>query len=125
QLGASYGLTWYYRGGAIHVSRTSESITRALSTGGASGTLLRTALSDLGVLDAKFGWGELPDRGAVLVSGPPSYISLIEQTLDALPPTPLGQQIKVFRLQHAAVDDRTIQYRDKQIITAGVATILR
>jgi type III secretion protein C len=125
QLGATHGLTWYYRAGVLHVSRTSESVTRALPAAGSGAPTMRTALTELGVVDAKFGWGVLPDRGVVLVAGPPSYIDAIEQTMKSLPEAAAAQSLRVFPLRHAPVDDRTIQFRDKEITTAGVATILR
>jgi multiple sugar transport system permease protein len=77
------------------------------------------------VLEPRFGWGELPEQGVVVVSGPPAYVRLIEATLAALPSAPGGQQVRVFRLKHAAVDDRIINYRDREITTPGVANILR
>jgi type III secretion protein C len=79
----------------------------------------------LGVLEPRFGWGELPEQGVVVVSGPPAYVRLIEATLAALPSAPGGQQVRVFRLKHAAVEDRIINYRDREITTPGVANILR
>ena len=124
QLAATYGLVWFYREGTLHVSRVNEITTRALPMPG-GGTGLRTALSQLGLIDPKFGWGELAERGVVIVTGPPTYVDLIEKTIAALPGPQASEQVKVFRLQHASVDDRTIQYRDKQLVTAGVATILR
>jgi type III secretion protein C len=65
------------------------------------------------------------ERGIVLVSGPPAYVDLVLRSVADLPPMPPDQELQVFRLRHAPVDDRTIFYRDKQIVTAGVATILR
>ncbi|RYZ12660.1 MAG: EscC/YscC/HrcC family type III secretion system outer membrane ring protein [Comamonadaceae bacterium] len=125
QLGATYALTWYYRGGVLHVSRTSENVTRALPASGPGAQVMRAALTELGVVDAKFGWGTLADRGVVLVSGPPSYVDTVAQTLQSLPLAAPAQELRVFRLRHAPVDDRTILYRNQQITTAGVATILR
>lgn len=125
QLGATYALTWYYRGGVLHVSRTSENVTRALPASGPGAQVMRAALTELGVVDAKFGWGSLADRGVVLVSGPPSYVDTVAQTLQSLPLAAPAQELRVFRLRHAPVDDRTILYRNQQITTAGVASILR
>lgn len=126
QLSSTYGLVWFYHDGTLHISRASENATRAVPVpvpgGGAS---VKTALSQLGLIETKFGWGELAERGVVIVTGPPAYVGLIEKTVATLPGPGATEQVKVFRLQHASVDDRTIQYRDKQIVTAGVATILR
>jgi type III secretion protein C len=86
---------------------------------------MRRALVDLGLFETRFGWAELPERGAALVSGPPEYVELVARVLAALPIVPADQQLHVFRLKHVPVDDRVIQLRDKQITTPGVATILR
>ena len=125
QLAASYGLQWFYYGGTLYVSRSFETATRSLSPQGVSLQEFRKALTDLGVVDPKFGWGEWPDRGVAIVSGPPAYVELVAWAVATLPLPQPSQQIRVFRLIHAQVNDRVISYRDQQITTAGVATILR
>lgn len=123
RLGISHGLQWFQHSGTLHVSLASESITRALPASGVSG--IRQALTSLGVADPRFGWADLPERSTVIVSGPPAYVGLLASTLSSLPPAPMEQEVRVFRLKHATVDDRVIQYRDKEITTSGVATLLR
>jgi type III secretion protein C len=125
QVSAAYGLTWYYHAGVLYVSRTSDRITRLVPTKGMSGAALKKAFTEMGILDTRFGWGEVDERSAVLVSGPRTYVERIEQAMSTFPEPLADQQILVFRLKHASVDDRTIQYRDKQIVTPGVATMLR
>lgn len=130
KLGGAYGFNWFVHAGTLYISRSNTMVTKTISVGsaGAGGRagVVRQALADLGVLDERFGWGELPDQGLALVSGPPRYIKLIEDTMAALPATARdGQQIAVFRLRHASVDDRTISYRDREIMTPGVASVLR
>jgi type III secretion protein C len=58
-----------------------------------------------------------------MISGPPSYVNLIEDTVRNLPAR--AQQLMVFRLQHASAVDRVVSYRDQQLTTPGLATILR
>lgn len=125
RLASVYGLAWFTHAGTLFVSRTTEMATRSISAGGGNITTVRQALQSLGVLDARFGWGELHEQGIALVSGPPAYVALIERTLAQLPMMAGGQQIAVFRLKHASVDDRTILYRDRQITTPGLAQVLR
>ncbi len=125
QLSSAYGLQWFYHGGILYVSRNFETATRAISPNGVSLPEFRKALIDLGVVESKFGWGELPDRGVAMVSGPPAYVDLVVWAVATLPLPQPQQQIKVYRLTHAQVNDRVISYRDQQITTAGVATILR
>lgn len=125
RLGGVYGFVWYVKGGTLHVVRSSQVVSRALTVPPGSLASLRKALTEMGVIEPRFGWGELPEQGVVLVSGPPQYVATIEQTLALLPRSPGGQQVAVFRLRHASVDDRRILYRDREITTPGLATVLR
>jgi type III secretion protein C len=124
-VGAACGLSWYYHAGVLYVSRTSDRITRMIPTKGMSGEALKKAFTEMGLLNPKFGWGSVDERSAVMVSGPRTYVQRIEQAMADFPEPAADQQILVFRLQHAAVNDRTIMYRDKEIVTPGVATMLR
>ena len=126
RLGSTYGFVWFTHAGTLFVSRTQDMVVRSIA-GGATGpgNKLKQVLTDLKVLDPRFGWGDLPDQGIVIVSGPPAYVQLVESTIKALPRTPGGQQVAVFRLKHASVEDRAITFRDRQIVTPGVAQILR
>jgi type III secretion protein C len=125
QLGSGYGLSWFIQNGTLYVSRSNERVTRSLTPPGISAAGLKMALTELGVIDPKFGWGEVVERGIVLVSGPPSYVDMVLRSVVELPAMPPDQELQVFRLRHAPVDDRTIFYRDKQIVTPGIASILR
>jgi type III secretion protein C len=126
RLSGTYGLQWFTHAGVLHVSRSQDLVVKSVpSTSLSAGANIRQVLSSLGVLEPRFGWGELPEQGVVVISGPPAYVSLIESTLAAMPSAPGGQQVRVFRLKHAAVDDRVISYRDREITTPGVANILR
>lgn len=127
QLASTYGLAWFYQGGVLHVSRIEEQVTRVLAMPGAGGAALKKALLEVGLIEPKFGWADIADRSAALVSGPPAYVDALARALADLPMPPLlsDQQLRVFRLRHASVDDRVIFYRDKQIVTTGVANMLR
>jgi type III secretion protein C len=125
KLAGVYGFVWYTHAGTLFVSKASDLATRSIVPPGGSIASLRKALTELGVLDARFGWGELPEQGVVLLSGPPSYVSLIDATVRGLPSSGRAQQAAVFRLHNASAEDRTILYRDQQITIPGLATILR
>jgi type III secretion protein C len=125
-LAASYGLTWYYRNGTLYIDRASESTSRTLHVGRGEVDALKQALESLGIFDARFGWGEFADRGVVIVSGPPSYVAAVSDTVDELGLGPAGnEELRIFPLKHARAEDRTFSYRDQQVTTPGVATILR
>lgn len=124
-LGAVHGFTWFYQSGTLFISRVADRETRAIGSRGLGGAALKKMLGDIGVLDARFGWAEVEGRGHVLVSGPHAYVERIERAMKALPDAASDDHVQVYRLRHASVDDRVIHYRDKQITTPGVATILR
>jgi len=125
KLGGVYGFVWYVNQGTLYISRSSETVTRNMQVPSSSLPTLKKALTDLGILDSKFGWAELPGQNTVLVSGPPSYVTLVENTLKALPSATSARQAMVFRLKYASSEDRTIRYRDREFVTPGLASILR
>ncbi|MBW7899936.1 MAG: type III secretion system outer membrane ring subunit SctC [Rhodocyclaceae bacterium] len=125
RLAGVYGFAWYTHAGVLHVSRASDLKSRSIVAPSGNLAGLRQALADLGLLEARFGWGELPQQGVVLVSGPPGYVDLIESTVRDLPISGGAQQVAVFRLRHASAQDRTMLYRDREITTPGLATVLR
>jgi len=126
RLGGVYGFTWYTHAGVLHVSRASDMVMRSIPFPARGMANLRGTLTDMGVVEPRFGWGELPEHGVLMVSGPASYVSLIEETLRQLPAGGAGtRQIRVFRLHHASAEDRSIAYRDQKIVQPGLATVLR
>ena len=124
RLGSIYGFIWYTHGGVLHVSRSAEVVNRALALPAGLGHV-RQLLLDLGVLDPRFGWGELPQQGLVMVTGPASYVSLVETTLQQLPTVSFRQQINVYKLRYASADDRVIQHRDQRYVQSGLAQVIR
>jgi len=126
RMGGMYGFAWYTHAGVLHVSKASDMVTRSLPIPGGGLTQVRATLTELGVVDPRFGWGELPDHGILMVSGPASYVSLVEESLKQLSAGGgVGRQVRVFRLQHASAIDRPITYRDQTIVQRGLASVLR
>lgn len=126
RMAGIYGFQWFVNAGTLHISRTQDAVVKAMPISGLdSSGAIRRALSELRILNEKFGYSEVVQQGLIIVSGPPAYVRLIERTLSAWPSTPGGLQVEVFRLKYASVDDRTIIYRDREIRTPGVATVLR
>lgn len=125
RLAGVYGFAWYTHAGMLHVSPASDFQSRSIVAPSGNLTGLRQALTDLGLLEPRFGWGELPQQGVVLVSGPPSYVERIAATVRDLPASGGAQQVAVFRLKNASAQDRTILYRDREITTPGLASVLR
>ncbi len=126
RLSGTFGFTWFTHSGVLHIADNQDAVTKSIPTPAVrSGGNLRQLMINLGVYEPRFGWGEMPELGVVMVSGPAAYVQLIERTLQSLPNAPGGQQIAVYRLKHASVEDRTINYRDQNIVVPGVTSILR
>ena len=126
RLAGTFGFSWFTYSGTLYVAHNKDTVVRSILTNNSgSSNNLRQMMNNLGLLEPRFGWAEMPEQGVVVVSGPPAYVRMIESTITSLPSAPGGQQIAIFRLKHAAVEDRTISYRDKTVTTVGVANILR
>ncbi|WP_092484230.1 type III secretion system outer membrane ring subunit SctC [Candidatus Ichthyocystis hellenicum] len=125
RLASMYGLTWFVDSGILYVNLAEESSSRSVRVPSGTAPQIYQALMSLGVLDPRFGWGILSDQNIVMVSGPPPYLDLVERTIKALPIVAGGMQIAVFKVKNASVVDRTIYYRDHQITSPGLATILQ
>ncbi|CUT17058.1 MULTISPECIES: type III secretion system outer membrane ring subunit SctC [Candidatus Ichthyocystis] len=125
RLSSMYGLTWFVDSGILYINLAEESSSRSVRVPSGTAPQIYQALMSLGVLDPRFGWGILSDQNIVMVSGPPPYLDLVERTIKALPIVAGGMQIAVFKVKNASVVDRTIYYRDHQITSPGLATILQ
>lgn len=122
---ASAGLDWFHYAGTIHVTRVSERDTQVHAIARETIPGLRNALLDLKMLDERFGWAALADQGMVVVSGPPAYLELIAKTMRTVQAAPNGQQMVVWKLKYANVEDRQITIRDKTTLVPGVKTLLQ
>lgn len=85
QLAAMHGFDWFSDGATLHISASSEAVSRLVELGRVSPRALGAALGSLGIVDERW-----PIRiasgglGLAILAGPPRYVALIEQTLAAL-----------------------------------------
>lgn len=124
RLGLQFRFQWFVYNDTLYVSRQSDQISRRIKVSADAAPDLKQALTDVGLLEPKFGFGELPDDGVVIVTGPPEYVSLVQDFSAKDKDKKADKQMMVFPLKYASVADRNIQYRDKTILVPGVATIL-
>lgn len=125
QLGGLHGFDWFVDSGTLYVTPLSARIRRMLKVPPPMIAQVRSALQGLGLFNPRYGWGELGNQGQIIVSGPPAYVARIEEVIRNIASTPNNVQVAVYRLKYANVQDRTIKYRDREIVVPGVATILR
>ena len=105
RLCESYGLVWYFDGAVLHVNARAEIRTELISVGRISPGEVSEKLNALGIADPRFPVRSTQDMSVVSVSGPPSFVSLVRQTLTALaPPPPVREdshgdeiRVRVFR----------------------------
>lgn len=130
RLGQQYSFQWFVYNRVLYVSPLSDNVTERIEVGGESVGQAKSALAGIGLFDAKFGWGEFEDEGAIAVAGPSEYVKLIRQVLYAKESKDSRDRRKdefeamVFKLKYAMVDDRRVTIRDQQVVTPGVATLL-
>jgi len=126
RLSGSYKLRWFVYNDTLYVVPSTDNTSARMQVGEDAVMDAKTALVGLGLFDERFGWGELPDEGVVIVSGPRAYVDLAR---DVLMPTGKkeklrGRQVMLFRLKYASANDRVINSRGKAETIPGIKTIL-
>ena len=124
RLALQYHFQWFVYGGVLHISpMRDQQVVRIEVSEEAVGDL-KQALTEIGLLDPRFGWGELLDEGVVLVSGPKKYVNLVRKLSKKKLKPEDKDEIMVFPLNYASVSDRRINYRNSEVIIPGIATVL-
>jgi type III secretion protein C len=128
RLAASAGFRWFVYNETVYVVPRGDQVSVRLQVGEDAVQDAKAALTGVGLFDARFGWGELPDEGVVIVSGPRVYVDLVRALLlperkpDESPAN--GRQMMVFRLKYASAADRTITTRGQKELVPGIKSIL-
>ncbi|WP_196788235.1 type III secretion system outer membrane ring subunit SctC [Burkholderia cepacia] len=122
-LAVQYGFTWFFYNDLLYVSPSSDYVTEHIELSDMGLDSAQKALQGVGLLDPKFGWGELDSDGHVLVSGPSDYVRLVRNLLMG----GRGAQesdVMIFRLNNALAADRVVTLRDQRQTIPGVASVL-
>ena len=125
RLALEHRFQWFFYNDELYVSPQSAQVSQRLDVSADAAPDLKQALTDVGLLDKRFGWGELPDEGVVLVRGPARYIELIRSFSNKKGKSDKKQQVMIFPLRYASVADRAINYREQSMTIPGVATLLK
>lgn len=127
RLGQEYHFQWFVYNDTLYISPSSEHTSARIEVSSDAVDDLQTALTDVGLLDKRFGWGALPDEGVVLVRGPAKYVEFVRDYSKKVEPPEKAdkQDVVVLPLRYANAADRTIHYRDQELTVAGVASILQ
>lgn len=84
RLASLYNLEWYFDGQVLHVTSARESQSRLLVPGPVPFERLASTLAAFNVADERYEVRPAPDTQLVLVTGPPRFVALVEQTLNGL-----------------------------------------
>ncbi|WP_339506822.1 type III secretion system outer membrane ring subunit SctC [Pseudomonas sp. EA_15y_Pfl1_P102] len=125
RLGVEHRFQWYLYNNTLFISTLDQQESARLEVSSETIADLKQALTDIGLLDSRFGWGELPEDGVVLVSGPKRYIDQIKQFSSQRRSPDEKQSVLSYPLKFASAADRHVDYRGEKLIVPGVATILR
>lgn len=127
RLGQEHHFQWFVYNETLFISPTNEQTSARLEVSPDAVDDLQQALTDVGLLDKRFGWGALPDEGVVLVQGPAKYVDFVRNHSERAdgPEKAEKQDVLVFPLKYANAADRTIRYRDQELTVSGVASILQ
>ncbi|YCH31139.1 type III secretion system outer membrane ring subunit SctC [Erwinia sp. D4-22] len=127
RLALEYRFQWFVYNNTLYVSPLAAQTSRRLEISPDAAPDIKQALKGVGLLEPRFGWGELPDEGVVLVTGPPEYVNLIAdfaKKSDTPKEDKEPKEMMAFPLKYASVADRNISYRDQTLLVPGVATII-
>lgn len=123
RLSEMYGFNWFIFGKTLYVSRGDDRVMQRIRVAPGAADSLKQALTDIGLVTPRFGWGAVPEEDAVIVTGPREYVNLVAATIAKFESADTMQTM-VFRLKYASVEDRRIQLRDREMVTRGMASIL-
>ena len=125
RLGVEHRFQWYLYNNTLYISTLDQQESARLEVSSETISDLKKALTDIGLLDSRFGWGELPEDGVVLVSGPRRYIEQIKHFSSQRRSSDEKQSVLSYPLKFANAADRQVDYRGEKLDVPGVASILR
>lgn len=124
RLAARHRFHWFVYNRVLYVSPSNESTTERIEVDRGALSEAKAALTGVGLYEPRFGWGELPEQSAIMVTGPREYLRLVRGAIGERDRT-IGYEAMVFRLKNASVDDRTITVRNQTVVTPGAASLLK
>jgi type III secretion protein C len=126
RLAQAHPFRWFVYNDTLHIVPADDNISLRLEVGDDAVADAKAAMVGVGLYDERFGWGELPDTGTVIVSGPRAYVHLARDILmpDTRKADSKARRVMMFRLKYASVSDRVINARGQTETIPGVKTIL-
>lgn len=124
RLALQHKFQWFVFNNTLYISAGDDRQIKRIKVKQLAAGSMKTALNAIGLIDKRFGWGELPSEKVVLVSGPQKYVELIQQLATGRKTAAKQTPVLAYQIQYASVEDRTIRYRDRTITIPGLARVL-
>lgn len=126
RLAVKYKFQWFVYSNELYVSPITDNVIKRIEISQEGSLDLKRAIKGVGLFEEKFGWGDVTDEGAVLISGPREYVKLVQSLIKTKQKKVEERaEIMVFSLRHANVGDREITIREQRTVIPGVASVLR
>lgn len=124
RLAATARFQWFVHNRVLYVSPGSDMVSERIEISREAMSDAKSALTGIGLFEPRFGWGEMPESSAVMVSGPREYLRLVRGAISERDRSS-DYEAMVFRLKNAAVDDRSVTVRNQTLVTPGAASLLK
>jgi len=124
QLGGNYGFNWFIYSGQVYITSNTD-ITEKIAAEAGDLPAIHENLRQMGLLDSRFGYAEMPQNDNLVITGPAEYVQLIREQVTGLSVTPIKQQFAIYRLKYANATDLQYTFNNQLIIIPGVATVLQ
>jgi type III secretion protein C len=127
---SAYQINWFQNGINVYAYRSNDWKTKRIYVGGEkSNDDWKELLTSAGLYYKEFSFVFNSQNKELIVSGPKSYINLVENSFGQTPPDPSeiekhGIQLMVFKLKHASVEDRETTIRGTKVTTPGALSVL-
>lgn len=128
KLSRIYNLGWYYDNHMLYVYSPNETKSQLIQLSNITPAEAKQALEQAGVYEKRFSWQSMPGAKSLIISGPPRYLELAGQVINAYDGMAASESeknahtVKVFQLKHAWAKDRILYSRGDKITVPGVAT---
>lgn len=127
---SAFQINWFQNGTNVYVYQSRDWKTAKIHVGGArSNEEWKEYVTAAGLYYKEFPFVFQPDSKELVVSGPRSYIGLVESAFSIARPDPSeiekhGVALMVYPLKHASVEDRQTALRGTVVTTPGALTVL-
>ena len=96
-LAQQFAFDWYLEGGTLYVTAKSEARTGMLALGPVDFAGFKSELTRLGLFDSRYPLRFSAESNLALVSGPPRYVAMVEETLVAMGGREVAADVIVLR----------------------------